>query len=170
MRPLLRGPLLGLGVGLVAGGIEALVIGIRSALALSFLEAMALGLVAVILDGILGALAGAVGGAVAELLPESWLDSRRHAASIGVAAFLVSAWFFAHLALAVVASGRTPAGLALGLMPFGIAGFFYFNAAYWLRREEVGEEHRFGWRGWSVVVALALVLCGIARGGGEGRR
>ena len=170
MRPLRRGPLLGLGVGLVAGGIEALVLGARSALGLSFGEALALGLVAVILDGILGLIAGVVGGAVAELVPDSWLDSRRHAVSIGVAAFLVSAVFFAHMAMAVVASGRTPAGLALGLMPFGLAGFFYFNAAYWLRREEVGEEQRFGWRGWSVVAALALVGAGAAvaaaRGGG----
>jgi hypothetical protein len=154
--------LLGLGVGLVAGGIETLVLGARSGLGLSFGEVMALGLVAVILDGVLGLLAGVVGGTVAELLPDSWLYSRRHAASIGVAAFLVSAWFFAHLALAVVASGRTTAGLALGLMPFGLAGFFYFNAAYWLRREEVGEEQRFGWRGWSVVAALVLVLAGAA--------
>jgi arylsulfatase A-like enzyme len=169
VRPLFRGPLLGLGVGFVAGGIEALVLGARSALALSFGEVLALGLVAVILDGVLGWIAGVVGGAVAELVPDSWLESRRHAMSIGVAAFLVSAWFFAHLAMAVVASGRTPAGLALGLMPFGIAGFFYFNAAYWLRREEVGEEQRFGWRGWSVVTALVLVLAGAgvasARGG-----
>ena len=170
MRPLRRGPLLGLGVGLVAGGIEALVLGARSALGLSFAEVLALGLVAVILDGIMGLIAGVIGGAVAELVPDSWLDSRRHAVSIGVAAFLVSAVFFAHMAMAVVASGRTPAGLALGLMPFGLAGFFYFNAAYWLRREEVGEEQRFGWRGWSVVCALVLVVAGAAvaaaRGGG----
>jgi arylsulfatase A-like enzyme len=153
----------------VAGGIETLVLGARSGLGLSFGEVLALGLVAVILDGLLGWLAGVVGGLVAELVPDSWLESRRHAVAIGVAAFLVGAWFFAHLALAVVASGRTAAGLALGLMPFGLAGFFYFNAAYWLRREEVGEEHRFGWRGWSVLAALVLVLVGAgiaaARGG-----
>ncbi|MDP6935331.1 MAG: sulfatase, partial [Myxococcota bacterium] len=36
------------------------------------------------------------------------------------------------------------------------AGFVWFNAGYWFRREELGERHRLGWKVWSLVLGLGI--------------
>src|SRR5688500_15439680 len=93
--PLLRGPLLGLGLGLLAGGLEAVQIALTVKLALAFGQALALAALCAALGGLLGAAAGLVGGVFALLLTRSrdWLPYRRSALALAFAAVFLGCWY-----------------------------------------------------------------------------
>lgn len=173
LRPLLRLPILGFGLGLVAGGFEAIGIGSTLKLALGLGDALVLGLTSVLLGGLLGAGFGLLAGGVAELLPRLWLKPRRLAAGMAVTGALFGFWYLVPAGLDKLEQQMIPAALAFWLMPLGVGGVVYFNAHYWARREDVGEERRLGWWFWSAVAGLALALtsAGIvaARDFGSGR-
>ena len=126
-----RAPMMGLGIGLIAGAFESVQIGAKLALSLSFGEAFLLSFSAALCGGLVGAALG-----------------------IGVGLFAQWRW----------RSRSQPWALAtaMALSPIGLAGVVYFNAHYWLRREEVGEEYRLGWRGVSALVALSLCFINAA--------
>lgn len=170
-----RVPWLGFGVGIIAGAFESVQIGARLTLALSFGEAMLLGLSAALVGGLLGAGLGLVVGLFA-----GWRWSARSqpwalAMSMALVTFGVAAFYLSFAALNLYEQERLVAAAAFGFAPLGVAGVVYFNAHYWLRREEVGEEYRLGWRGVSPLVALglcvvnALIVGGRSFGGDQAR-
>ncbi len=158
LSPWLRAPLLGFGLGAVAGGFEAIKLAATLKLSLSFGQALSLGLVAVGMDALLGLAFAIPVGIVASLLPGSWRASRRHAFSMAGTALLLAAWFLFPAARTLLEQQRQLAAGGFFLAPIGVAGVVWFNASYWLRREEVGEEHRVGWRGWSLLGAFGLAV------------
>ncbi len=156
LSPWLRVPILGFGLGAVAGGFEAIKLAATLKLSLSFSQALALGLTAVGMDALLGVGCAIPAGVLASLLPGGMRPSRRHALGMALTAVLLGAWFLVPAARVLLAQGRTLAAGGFLLSPLAIGGVVWFNAAYWLRREEVGEQHRVGWRGWSLLGAVAL--------------
>lgn len=152
----LRAPVLGFGLGAVAGGFEAFKLAATLKLSVHFVDALALGLVTVGLDALLGAALAVPVGLLAALVARKALPSRRHALAMAGTAALLAWWFLVPAAADLQDQGRTPAAIAFLLAPIGVAGVTWFNAGYWLRREEVGEEHRVGWAGWSLLIALGL--------------
>lgn len=156
LSPALRAPLLGFGLGAVGGGFEAIKLAATLKLSLSFVQALTLGLVTVGMDALLGlGLAIPVGLAV-QLLTGRLRPSKRHTLSMAATAALLGWWFLVPAARELVEQQRTLAAVGFLAAPIGVAGVVWFNAGYWLRREEVGEERRFGWAGWSLVAAAAL--------------
>lgn len=162
LRPLLRLPLLGFGLGLVAGGFEAIGIGSTLKLALGFADALVLGLASVLLGGLLGLAFGFIAGAVAEVLPRPWLKPRRLAAGMAVTGALFGLWYLVPAGMDKLEQQMIPAALAFWLMPLGVGGVVYFNAHYWARREDIGEERRLGWWFWSAVAGMALAVTSAA--------
>lgn len=171
MRPLHRVPLLSAGLGALAGAFESVQIGARLALDLRFGEALALCLLDVGLNALFGAFLGLLVGAYAErrwwARPPSWV----YASAMSAVSFLLAVFFLGFAAKNLLEQDRIAAAVAFALSPVGLAGVVWYNANYWLRREDVGEEYRFGWRGFafgmSLLIALgnAAVLSGRSFGG-----
>jgi hypothetical protein len=65
------------------------------------------------------------------------------------------------MALNKLQQGLPIPAAAIALTPVGLAGVVYFNAHYWLRREELGEQRRVGF-------TLGAVLMGLSFGIGGG--
>lgn len=154
MRPALRAPVFGLGVGAIAGGLESVQIAITLSLDPPLGEAALLCLAAVALNAIFGALVSLPIGLLAERVSTD--PVRQNAASIAGTTFVVALWFLAHAALELWSQQRVFAAVAFLLAPIGAAGVVWANARYWLRREALGDEQRLGWRALSATVALLL--------------
>jgi len=159
-RPARRGPVLGLWLGLVAGGVESVGIALLTAPGVSLAEGLMLGLLSVVCGGVLGVAAGTMGGLVADGIVRWPKLPARHSASMAVAGFVLSGWWLWPAAMFKLGQGLPIPALALGVTPVGFGGVVYFNAHYWLRREELGEDRRFGWTAASALVGLLLGLGG----------
>ena len=160
LRPLYRLPILSFGLGLVAGGFEAIGIGSTLKLSVDLGEAVVLGFASVLLNGLLGAAFGVVSGAMMELTPRKWLPPRRLALGVALTGVFFGLWYLVPAGLAKLEQEMIPAALAFWLMPVGVGGVIFFNAHYWARREDIGEERRLGWLFWSAVASLGLSLLG----------
>ena len=170
-----RVPMLGLGVGLISGAFESVQIGARLSLGLGVGEAMLLSLTASAAGGLLGAALGLPVGLFAAWRWRERPTSYSLAMAMALTTFAIGAFYLSFAALNLYEQDRTLAAAAFLLSPIGLAGVVYFNASYWLRREDVGEEYRLGWRGVSALVALglcginALIVGGRSFGGDEAR-
>jgi len=158
LSPALRAPILGFGLGAIAGGFEAIHLGASLKLSLGFLDGLKLGLVALLFDALLAAGLALPVGILVQLLTRRWLASKRHALSMALTAALLAWWFLVPAAQSLADQQRLPAAIAFLFAPIGVAGVVWFNAGYWLRREEIGEERPLGWAGGSLIAALLLVL------------
>lgn len=149
------------GMGAMAGAFEVVQISARLALDLSFAEALVLGLVDVGLGALLGAFFGLLAGKFADW---RWWDRRPsfiYASVLASTAFLLGAFFLTFAAKNLYDQERVVAAVAFLLAPAGLAGVVWYNANYWLRREEVGEEYKLGWTGVSFGMAV-LIATGTA--------
>ena len=163
-----RVPALGVGVGLIAGAFEAVQIGARLALSLSVGEALLLSVSAAVCGGIVGAALGLGVGLFAQWRWSARAQPWALATSMALVTVGVAAFYLGFAAKNLLDQGRTLAAVAFALSPLGLAGVVYFNAHYWLRREEVGEEYRLGWRGVSALAALGVCLINALIVGGRG--
>ncbi|MCB9777513.1 MAG: sulfatase-like hydrolase/transferase [Alphaproteobacteria bacterium] len=154
-----RAPLLGMALGAVGGGFEAIKLGATLKLALDPGQALALGAVTVGLGLVLGFVLGIPAGLVATVVTRGPMQSRRHAIGLALTGVLLGLWYLVPAAQELLSQDRLPAAIGFLLAPIGIGGVVYFNAAYWLRREELGEDRRFGW-------LLAGPLLGLLMAGG----
>lgn len=171
-RPLARGPMLGWGLGLVAGGMEVVARVAPSAAAPSIVQGVLLGLLGVLSGGLLGLLAGFVGGLGSELVARRRAPPVRNTVPMAVAGFLLAGWYIWPLAWLKVQQDLIPPAAALALMPIGVAGVVWGNAKYWFRREEIGERRKLGWWFVSAVVGLTVgvgagVVLATAKQGGK---
>ncbi|NOY25841.1 MAG: sulfatase-like hydrolase/transferase [Oligoflexia bacterium] len=160
LSPSFRAPILGLGLGAVAGGFETIKLAATLKLSLSFVQAMVLGLTTVGLDAVLGLSLAVPVGVVVALCTRGKLASRRHALSMALTAALLAWWFLVPAARDLMDQDRLPAAVGFLLAPIGVGGVVWFNAGYWLRREAVGERRRLGWWAWSLLAALMLCVVG----------
>ncbi|MFT5680291.1 MAG: choline-sulfatase [Myxococcota bacterium] len=156
IAPIKRAPLLATGLGLMAGGFEAIKLSATLKLSMTFTQGLALALSSVVLNGALAFGLGLVAGTVIQLLTGRWLPYRRHAMSMAVTAWLMGVWFLLPVALDLYEQGRQPASVAFAMTPFGIAGVIWFNALFWLKREYVEGSSKLGWWFYSAVGALLL--------------
>ena len=153
-----RAPMMGLGVGLIAGAFESVQIGAKLALSLSFGEAFLLSFSAALCGGIVGVALGIGVGLFAQWRWRSRSQPWALATAMALTTLGIAAFYLGFAVKNLVDQDRLTAAVAFALSPIGLAGVVYFNAHYWLRREEVGEEYRLGWRGVSALVALSLCL------------
>ncbi|MBK9366286.1 MAG: hypothetical protein IPN01_08175 [Deltaproteobacteria bacterium] len=130
----LRAASLGLGIGLLAGGVEAAQRGLTSALDLTFAEAFLVGLCGCGLGALLAAPLGAVIGGLLQLIGRRWLDSKVFAASMGLTTFFVALVYVLQTVLELLEVGRTPGALAMLGTPIGFAGMVWTNAGYLFRK------------------------------------
>jgi choline-sulfatase len=162
IAPLRRAPFLAAGLGLMAGGLEAIKLSATLKLSMTFTQGLALALTCVILNGALALGLGILAGIVSQLTTGRWLPYRRHAMSMMITAWLLGVWFLLPVAFELYDQGRQPASVAFGMTPFGVAGVIWFNALFWLKREYVEGTPRLGWWFYSAVGALLLSLTSAA--------
>jgi hypothetical protein len=155
-RPIRRGPVLGVGLGLIVGGVEALGWALTAPVYPTIGGGIVWGLISVLLGGVVGAIAGLLGGAIAEWVVRAPELPARHAVAMAGAGFFLSGWHLWPMALAKLAQGLPIPAAALALTPIGVSGVVYFNAHYWLRREELGEERRIGWTAGALLFGTLL--------------
>ncbi len=160
-RPIQRGPVLGLCLGLIFGGAEAIGCAVTAPISLDVGQGILWGLLSVLLGGLVGSLAGVVGGALAEWGLRRAALPARHAVATAGAGFFLCGWHLWPMAMEKLQQGLPIPAVAIALTPVGVSGVFYFNAHYWLRREELGEQRRVGF-------TLGSILMGLAFGSGAG--
>jgi len=158
LRLLFRAPILGFGLGLVAGGFEAIGVGSTLKLSLSLVDAAVLGLTSVALGGLLGALFGFGAGLFLELFARKRSLATRLSGTMALSAVAFGFWYLVPAGIDKLEQGMLPAALAFWLMPVGVGGVTWFNAHYWARREEIGERRRLGWWFWSAAAGVSLAL------------
>lgn len=158
IAPLKRVPFLALGLGMVAGGFEAIKLSATLKLSMSFTQGLALGLTSVVLNGALAFALGIAAGVVVQLLTGRWLPYRRHAMGMAITAWMLGVWYLLPVAFELYDQGRRPASVAFAMTPFGIAFVIWFNALFWLKREYVESAPRLGWWFYSAVGALLLSM------------
>ena len=146
-----------IGLGFVAGGLEAAYLSTELRLPMGFLEFVALGLLCVLVMGAVGWLFGLLGG-IPHLLKLDWYAPQPMSIQIGAAGFALCGFYLWQSAWRIGFDGRLVAAACMALMPFGFWGVVYFNARYWVRRLWAGTEYRVGWLPVSLGVALLLVL------------
>jgi hypothetical protein len=159
LGPLLRTPLLGFGLGALAGGFEAVAVAATLDLALTWSDAFALAGSVVGLAGTVGLLLGVPAGVAVAIGTRSWFPPRRYAAGMALTAVFLGCWYLWPLGLYKAEQGLLPAGIAFGLTPIGIGGVTWFNALYWFRREDLGERRRIGW--WAIGPLAGLCIAAV---------
>ncbi len=161
-RPALRVPVLGLGLGLVAGGFEAVKLGATLQLSVGFGAAMATAVVCMLLGGLLGLVAALVPAALVELPRLRGFKPRQNALGMAFTGAILGWWYLVPAALVKLDHGIPAAALALAAMPIGLGGVVWYNARYWLLREDLGLGRRVGWT--AVAPLAGLLLCAIGAG------
>ncbi len=160
LAPSVRAPILGFGLGLVAGGFELVAHAALLSVHLTLVQGLVLGLCTVGLGGLVGTLLALPVALGVHLLPARWAEATRNGASMAATAGLLAWWYLVPLALEKFDQELVPAGLAFLATPIGLIGVTWFNANYWFRREDLGEERRLGWWFFSAVGGLVLGLGG----------
>lgn len=158
-QPWKRVPVLGFGLGIMAGGFEAVKLSVTLKLSMTFVQGLLLAMTCSVLGGMMGLGFGLLGGLCAQLLTRKWLEYRRHAMGLAVVSFLFGVWYLIPAALDIYDQQRPQAAMAFALAPIGIAGVVWFNAVFWLRREYIDEAPRLGWWFWSLAGAAFLSVC-----------
>jgi arylsulfatase A-like enzyme len=152
--------------GALAGGLEGLGLAWGTRAVIGPGGAFLLVVVNVLLDALLGLGAGLFAGLLAALLDRSAMRWKRLRNGSTFATFLLVAFFLAPLAreLWVVQERRGPAMGMVALSAMIVATFWY-NASYWLRRDEAGSGPVFGWRVYAPLSGLALSVFAALSGG-----
>ena len=140
ISPPLRAPILGFGLGAVAGGFEVVAMAATSRLHLELADALLLGVVTMLTGGAVGLVFGGISGLILAALTRSWLTAARNGAGMAATAGMLGWWYFIPLALEKFDQQLVPAAAAFALTPVGIVGVTWFNAHYWFRREDIGRS------------------------------
>jgi arylsulfatase A-like enzyme len=156
--PVLKGPVLGLGLGFVSGAAEALKLSYTLLLELTFAEAFLGAFACVLLNGLLGLLFGLAGGAVAQFWPRSHYEANRHAIGMTVTAWMLCCWHILPMASTLVGQGRDGPAAAFVAITFLFSGMVWVNSLYWLRKVAVRGPPRHGWLRIATVLGLISAL------------
>jgi hypothetical protein len=159
---LVRVPVLGWGLGLVAGGFEAVKLGATLQLSVGFGEALLMALACVLLGGLLGAVAALLPAALVSLPRFRGFAPRQNALGMALTGAALGWWYLLPAAAVKLDQGIVVAALAFAAMPVGVGGVVWYNARYWLLREDIGDERRLGWWFFAPLGGLALSLIAAA--------
>lgn len=166
LRPQLRAPLLGAGLGAWVGVVESFAVLLDGRVHLGRLDGAVFGLGAVLVGALTGLVAGLVATAVLLVPVRHPILERRHALGMAVSTFVLGALHLWPLAWVKWSQGvGLPSGVFV-LFPVGFCGVVYFNARYWLTREALGERRRPGFVLGSLLLAGLVGAAGGLLGGG----
>lgn len=149
------------GLGLLAGAAE--MVEIVSSLTLSLTPSQGL-LLAAACSGSALVVACCIAlpvGLVVQVIGKGWRDSRALAGAMSATSFLLAGFYLWNTTSILLGQGRVPAAISMALCPIGVAGVVWFNAGYWLRRDELGARSKLPWPA-AALIGAALV------GGGAG--
>jgi arylsulfatase A-like enzyme len=144
----------GIGLGMLAGCMELVSLAASMRLPLSVLDFCALGVACLLSMGALGAACAAAGG-VFTLMHEGPAGMARQ---LGVAGGLLCGYYLWQAGYVLYGEERALGALAMSFMPFGFMGVVFYNAKYWLRREERVGAPKLGWLAAVSLFSLAVVL------------
>ena len=156
-RRIVFGATASIGMGFLAGGIEATSLAAREALPLGFLSFSLLGLADILLMGGFALLIGLV-FTPAHLLLSRARVSTAIALQLTWVGFWLCGWFLWQAAIALYTPERAIGAMAMAAMPIGFTGVIFFNARYAARRMEIGRPLGLPWLPSAFGSALALVL------------
>lgn len=166
LRPQLRAPLLGAGLGAWVGLVESFAVLLEGRVHLGRLDGAVFGVGAVLVGALTGVLAGLVATAVLLVPVRHPILERRHALGMAVSTFALGALHLWPLAWVKWSQGVGLPSLVFVLFPVGFCGVVYFNARYWLTREALGERRRPGFVLGSLLLASLVGAAGGLIGGG----
>jgi len=160
----------GVGLGLLVGAAEVIVLALDLRQPLGFVGFVGLGLLALATNAALGALCAVLAGGVVHLEPPDPEAARRPttlstlvARQVAGGALLHAGVYLWEGAARLAIEDGAPASVgALAALPFGWAAVVYFQARFWLRRAELawGPVPRFP----VVAGGLSLAVLGVAAG------
>ncbi len=129
-----------LGLGLVAGGVEA--VGLAATLTAPYgvVGFLGLGLMAVLTMAIVGILLGVPASVLVSISRRGEADERTGAAVMAFVATGLCAWFLWGAAWTLLDQGRTVPAVFFSILPVPFGMMVAFNARYWLRRNRRGES------------------------------
>lgn len=153
------GAWIAIGLGFLAGALEAVWLAASSALPLSFGSFVLVGLVSVLVMGGVSGLIGLGTGAV-HLALRSLAAPRAIAWHLGAVGLFLVGWYLWQIAWGLYADGRMVAAVVIAVMPPGFGGVVYFNAGYWLRKVEIGKTYPVPWNAVAFLASAVLVLGG----------
>lgn len=151
------------GLGFIAGAVEAVGLALSIKLPLSAPEFVLMAVADIFVMGVVAFFAALATGAI-HLVARSMNPSRAIAWQMGLAGFLLVAFFLWQIALGVwLEQSRLVAAVAVGLMPFGFAVVVFYNCLYWLKKVEIGVEYRASLPVWALGAGvLACTVAGVA--------
>lgn len=150
---------LGLGLGLLAGGMECVGLAASLRLPLSVVDFAVLGAADALLMAGVAAIYG-VGVGVPWVIASGELPEHRAIAGhLAWTTLLLCGTFLWQGAWVLYAhDDRAVPAAAMALMPVGFAGVVFYNAAFWLRKAAVGKAPRVGWMPAAALGAAVMVL------------
>ena len=162
----LRSAWLAIGLGLMGGAFEGVQETAMLRLHLGTGEGILLVLACAVAGVIVAVPAGLLVGLFVQFFGRNWIDSKAYARCMGGTAFLLSGFYLWHATANMLAMDRGVAGvIAMAVCPIGLAGVVWLNAGYWLRREEIGADHKVGWTVFASGVTLLMAgACGLVAG------
>lgn len=145
------------GLGFLAGGIEAVVVASRETLLLGWPGFVAVGMVAVLVMGIVGGLLGAIFALPLHFTLRNARPSTALAVHASLVGFLLIGGYLWQVAWWVYTDERAPGAFAMAAMPLGFAGVIYYNARFLLRRVEAGKPLGWPWTRTAFSIAFGFV-------------
>ncbi len=148
------------GLGALAGALEAVALATRLKLGLGLAGQFAVGAAAVGANAAFAALIALIIGLPYHVLRREVSTPNAVAGQLGLTGAGLAAWYLWQGAAVLVADGRVPAAALMASMPFAAAVVVYFNARYWLRRTAREEPTPLGfvWVG----IGGGLLVAGVA--------
>lgn len=146
-----------LGLGLVAGGIEAVGLAATVTAPYGALGLVGLGVMAVVTMGLVAVLLSLPAAVLVSVSQRDEPDERTGAAVMAFVATGLCAWFLWGAAWTLVEQGRTLPAVFFSMLPVPFGFVVAFNARYWLRRSRRGES-RLSWLPVAAGAAAVLVV------------
>ncbi len=166
------GAIQGLGLGFLAGAMEAVGLAASVKLPLSFLDFAVVALGCIASMSALALVFGLVSGWPVHV---GWGDKPPYKSislHIAVVGGMLCAWYLLQGAYTIYDQGQIIGAVAMAAMPLGFVGVIYFNARFWVRRVELGQAPKVGWvpmaLGFSVVLGLGASIAYPLRDTGGG--
>jgi hypothetical protein len=148
------------GLGLVAGGVEA--VGLSATLTAPYgvVGFFGLGMMAVLTMAIVGILLGVPATLLVSVSQRGEPDERTGAAVMAFVATGLCAWFLWGAGWTLLDQGRTIPAVFFSMLPVPFGFVVAFNARYWLRRSRRGES-RLSWLPVAAAASLVLVILAV---------
>ncbi|NCG19313.1 MAG: sulfatase-like hydrolase/transferase [Rhodobacterales bacterium] len=158
-RRVVYGAYQSVGLGFVAGVMEAVALAASLKLPLSTVDFFMLGISGAVIMGTLGGIFGVFGGLVVHADKQHSVSAADTISKqIGVSGFLLCGYYLWQAAFQVFNDAQPAAAVAMGLMPVGIGAVIYFNARFWVRRVHAGKTSAVGWVPAAGAAALFIAL------------